>query len=322
MLTRILGTGGPALTEIGFGAWAIGGPWRFGWGPQNDSDSIAAIQAALEGGVNWIDTAAIYGLGHSEEIVGKAIHGKRDKVFVATKCGLIWDNKSKVNNNIQPDSIMKEAEASLRRLGTDYIDLYQIHWPDRKTPEDRAWEAMLKLKASGKIRYAGVSNFDRNKLELCLAKGRIDSLQPPYNLVKRKAELAELPFCAEKGIGVVAYSPMMSGLLSGSFDRSRLTRDDWRTDSPYFNEPFYGKARSLIAKLEPIARKYGKSVGQLSIAWVLANNAITSAIVGARNPGQVQEILGGTGWKIDPEDLNEIDRLSKEIIGEDLFKNL
>ncbi len=320
--TRKLGNAGPELTEIGFGAWAIGGPWKYGWGPQDDTESKKAIDAALDLGINWIDTAAVYGLGHSEEVVGEAVTGKRQKVLLATKCGLVWDSNGRVEGNITPESIEREADASLKRLRTDYIDLYQIHWPDRKNPEDIAWEAMLRLKEKGKVRFCGVSNFDVSKLTRCLEKGHIDSLQPPYSLVKRAVERAELPFCEKNGIGVVAYSPMQSGLLSGKFDASRIAKDDWRGSSPYFKEPFLGKAMEFVSGMEKVAHKYGKTAGQLAIAWVLGNSAVTSAIVGARNPGQVEEILGGAGWKIEKADTDFIEKLRKKIFGDSVFQNL
>jgi aryl-alcohol dehydrogenase-like predicted oxidoreductase len=319
---RQLGKDGPEFTVIGFGAWAIGGPWAYGWGPQDDADSIRAIQAALDLGINWIDTAAVYGLGHSEEIVGKAIKGRRDNVYIATKCGLVWDKKGNVKGNINPGSIRQEVENSLRRLDIDVIDLYQIHWPDGKTPEEKAWEMMLKLKEEGKVRWIGVSNFDVPRIKKCLELGHVQSLQPPYSLVKRVLETEELPFCKKHGIGVVAYSPMMSGLLSGKFDINRLAPDDWRHKSPYFKEPFLSKALNFVEKLRPIAGKYGKTVAQFAIGWVLQNDAVTSAIVGARNVSQVEEIVGAADLVIDPEDMKAIDKLLHETIGDDVYKHL
>lgn len=320
--TRKLGKQGPELTEIGFGAWAIGGPWAYGWGPQDDKDSINAIHAALDLGVNWIDTAAVYGLGHSEKIVGEAVKGRRDKVIIATKCGLVWDSNGNVRPNINPGSIKQEVEQSLRRLQTDYIDLYQIHWPDGKTPEEKAWEMMVKLKEEGKVRYIGVSNFNVEQMQKCLEIGHIDSLQPPYNMVRRKVEKEILPFCKENGIGVVAYSPMMSGLLTGKFDINRLAEDDWRRKSPYFKEPFLSKVQHFLEKLQPIAEKYGKTVAQFSIGWVLQHPAITSAIVGARRPDQVEETVKGAGFSIEPEDMKQIDQLLQDIIGPEVFEDL
>jgi aryl-alcohol dehydrogenase-like predicted oxidoreductase len=322
LATKKLGKSGPDITRIGFGAWAIGGPWQFGWGKQDDTESDAAISTALECGINWIDTAPAYGLGHSEEVVGNALKGKRESVFLATKCGIVWDNARRVKNSIDPQSILQEIDDSLRRLQTDYIDLYQIHWPDGKTAEEKAWETMLELKQKGKVRFIGVSNFDQSKMERCLRLGQIDSLQPPYSLLRRNVEKQLLPYCAEKNIGVVAYSPMMSGLLTGKFDLAKLASDDWRRRSGYFKEPFLGKALQFIEELKPIAQKYNKTIAQLSIAWTLTNSAVTAAIVGARRPRQVEEIIGGAGWTIDPNDLKTIDEISSSILGDQVFKDM
>ncbi len=315
MNQRQLGKDGPLLSEIGLGAWAIGGPWEWGWGPQDDRESVLTIERALDLGINWIDTAAVYGLGHSEEIVGKAVAGKRDEVFIATKCGLVWDDRGRVRNNNRPESIMQEAEDSLRRLNTDHIDLYQIHWPDPRTPVEESWQAMVKLQEQGKVRYIGVSNFHVPLLKKCEAIRHVNSLQPPYNLLNREVEREILPWCREHGVGVVAYSPMQSGLLTGKFNISRLSRDDWRHKSPYFKEPQLSKNLKFVDELRPIAGKYGKTVAQLAIAWVLMHPAITSAIVGARHPGQVEEIIGGADWKIDPEDMERIEKIRREILG-------
>ena len=312
MQTRQLGKDGPFLTEIGFGAWAIGGPWSWGWGRQDDADSIAAIHRALDLGINWIDTAAIYGLGHSEEVVAKAVEGRRDDVFIATKCGLVWDDRENVKNNLQPESIRKEAEASLRRLKTDVIDLYQIHWPDPNASAAKAWETMAQLKAEGKVRYIGVSNFDVPLLKKCLKIAPVQSLQPPYNLLKRKVESDILPFCRENDIGVLVYSPMASGLLTGKFDPNRLAPDDWRRKSADFKEPGLSKRLDFVEKLRPIAEKHGKTVGNLAIAWTLMNPAVTSAIVGARTAQQVEENVQAADWRLTAEELREIDQLLKE----------
>lgn len=314
MRQKRLGKGGPGLTEIGLGTWAIGGPWQFGWGPQDDSESIAAIHKALDLGINWIDTAAVYGLGHAEEIVAEALGSHRNEIFLATKCGQVWDDRGHVRNNNKPESIVREAEASLKRLKTDYIDLYQIHWPDPKTPVEKSWEAMVHLQEQGKARYIGVSNFDVSLLEKCEAIHHVNSLQPPYNLLNRDAEKAILQWCREKGTGVVAYGPMQSGLLTGKFDISRLAEDDWRHRSPYFNEPQLSKNLQFVEKLRTIAKKYGKTVAQLAIAWVLMNPAVTSAIVGARRPSQVEEIVGGAQWRLEKEDMDLIEELSGKIL--------
>ncbi len=314
MNKRILGKNGPELTVVGFGAWAIGGPWEFGWGPVDDEVSVKAIQRALDLGINWIDTAAVYGLGHSEEIVAKAIKGKRSEVFIATKCGMVWDENRKVRIHLGPSSIRKEIENSLRRLNTDHVDLYQIHWPDPETPVEDSWAALAKLKEEGKVRYIGVSNFDVPLLKKCMAIAPVQSLQPIYNLLKRDVEKEILPYCSENGIGVVAYSPMMSGLLTGKFDPKRLAPDDWRSKNPMYKEPVLSKEMAFIDKLRPITAKYGKTVGQLAIAWVNMSPAVTSSIVGARNPQQVEENVGAD-FKIGADDMKKIEQALKETLG-------
>ncbi len=314
MNTRQLEKYGPMLTEIGLGTWAIGGPWEWGWGPQDDQESIKTIHKALDLGINWIDTAASYGLGHSEEVIGKALKGKRQNVYIATKCGLVWDEskEGKVKNNGQPDSILKEAENSLKRLQTDYIDLYQIHWPDPRTAVEDSWRAMIKLKESGKVRFIGVSNFNARLLEKCERLEHVNSLQPPYSLLNRRVEAEILPWCRQHGTGVVTYSPMQSGILTASFEKSRLAADDWRLKNSFFQEPAFSTNLKFVEKIRPIALKYGKTVAQLAIRWVLMNPAVTSAIVGARKPSQLEETIGGTGWSIASEDMILIDHLSRE----------
>ncbi len=312
METRQLGTDGPFLTEIGLGTWAIGGPWDWGWGKQNDEDSIAAIRKALELGINWIDTAASYGLGHAEEVVAKAIEGRRKEVFLATKCGLVWDDRGRVKNNLRPESIRKEAEDSLRRLKTDVIDLYQIHWPDPNASLARAWQTMVRLKKEGKVRTIGVSNFNVPQLKQCLKIAPVQSLQPPYHLLRREIEATILPFCEENGIGVVAYSPMASGLLTGKFDPNRLAPDDWRRKVSDFRQPKLSKILTFVEKLRPIAERHRKTVGNLAVAWTLRNPVVTSAIVGARNVQQVEENVGAAGWRLTKEELQEIESLLQE----------
>lgn len=312
MNKRKLGKNGPELSEIGLGAWAIGGAWKFGWGPSDDKESIRTIHRALDLGINWIDTAAAYGLGHSEEVVGKAIKDRRDQVYVATKCGLVWNAKGQVWNDISRRSIRQEIEASLKRLNLDVIDLYQIHWPYANQSEKQAWHELVKLKKEGKVRWLGVSNFDVTLLKNCEKIHHIDSLQPPYNLLRREVESEIVPFCQQNGIGVIAYSPMMSGLLSGRFDITKLANDDWRRRDPFFQEPGLSKHLDFVNRLRQIAQKYDKTVGQLAVAWVLRQPALTAAIVGARRVDHVEQNVKASGWTLDDEDLEQIDRLLRD----------
>src|SRR2546421_7186722 len=274
--TRPLGSSGLDITPVGFGAWGIGGGgWAFGWGPQDDADSLAAMRRALEQGVNWIDTAAVYGLGHSEEVVGRLLRelpaGERPLVF--TKCGLVWDARDRMKEArrvLRPDSIRNECEASLRRLGVERIDLYQFHWPDETgTPVEDSWQAMVRLVEQGKVRAAGVSNFDAPLLERCEAIRHVDSLQPPFSLIRRDAAEREIPWCAEHDTGVIVYSPMQSGLLTDSFTAARvaaLAPDDWRRRSPQFQQPALGKNLALRDALQPIARRHGTTVSAVAVA--------------------------------------------------------
>ncbi|RQW06632.1 MAG: aldo/keto reductase [Calditrichaeota bacterium] len=274
------------------------------------------MHQALELGINWIDTAAAYGLGHSEEVVGKAIKGKRQEIFLATKCGLVWQDphSRRVKNNGRPESIMNEIEDSLRRLQTDYIDLYQLHWPDPDTPVERSWEALLRLREQGKVKYIGVSNFSVDQLQKCEALGHINSLQPPYSLIKRNIEKDILPWCRENQVGVVVYSPLQAGLLTGKFDKSRLAPDDWRRKNSFFIEPRLSKNLEFVENLKPIAERYNKTVSQLAIARVLMNPGVTSAIVGARRPSQIMETIEGSGWEIDSKDMEHIDELMTDFL--------
>jgi aryl-alcohol dehydrogenase-like predicted oxidoreductase len=312
MKTRQLGTGGPLLTEIGFGAWAIGGSWEWGWGAVDDLVSIEAIHRSLDDGVNWIDTAAVYGLGHSEEVVARALKGKRDKVFLATKCGMVWDDRKHSRIFAGAASIRNEIEQSLRRLQTDYVDLYQIHWPDRSTPVEESWQEMAKIRDEGKARYIGVCNYTAAQLDRCEKIAHVQSLQPIYNMLERAVETAALPWCAKHGTGVVAYSPMQSGLLTGNFDFHRLAPDDWRLKSDRFKEPALSRGQALVEGLRPIAKRYGKTVGQLAIAWVLMNSTVTSAIVGARSATQAIQNNGGAGWSLSDADMQAIEQLLRQ----------
>lgn len=312
MLTRQLGKNGPNLTVIGFGAWAIGGPWQFGWGKVDDTESVKAIHAAIDSGINWIDTAAVYGFGHSEEVVGKALKGMKEKVFTATKCGLVNDGNGNAINNLEPQSIRKEIEASLRRLDTDCIDLYQIHKPDPNVPIEISWEVMLKLKEEGKVKYIGVSNYDPVMMGKCIETAHVQSLQPPYSLIKREVDENTLPFCLKNEIGVVVYSPMQAGLLSGTFDMLKVAQDDWRRKNPYFDDPKLSSALALVEKLKPISARQNKSVGHLAIAWTLKNPSVTSAIVGARNTDQVKQNVDAANYIMSDEEYNEVTKLARE----------
>ena len=314
--TRPLGSSGLTITTVGFGAWAIGGGgWAFGWGPQDDADSLATMRHALELGINWIDTAAVYGLGHSEEVVGRLLRelpaGERPLVF--TKCGLVWDDRDRMaeaQRVLRPESIRKECEASLRRLGVERIDLYQFHRPDETgTPVEASWEAMVRLVEQGKVRAAGVSNFDVALLARCEAIRHVDSLQPPFSLIRREVAMREIPWCAEHDTGVIAYSPMQSGLLTDSFTAARvaaLAEDDWRRRSPQFQQPNLGRNLALRDALRPIARRHGVGVSAVAIAWTLAWPGVSGAIVGARTPAQVDGWIAAANLRLDPTDLDEI----------------
>lgn len=313
MQTRQLGKNGPQLTVIGFGAWAIGGPWQYGWGKVNDAESIQAIHTALDNGINWIDTAAVYGFGHSEEVVGKAVKGIRNNVFIATKCGMINDGTGNAIINLKPENIRKEINDSLRRLQTDYIDLYQFHWPDPNTPVEDSWGTMVDLQKEGKVRFIGVSNFDVSLLDRCIKIAPVQSLQPPYSLLRRDIEKEILPYCLKNGIGVIVYSPMQAGLLTGKFDINKLAEDDWRRKSKMYQEPYLSKALEFVERIRPIAEKSNKSVGNLAVAWVLRNSAVTSAIVGARNSKQVLENINAADYILTDDEMKEISKLLEEL---------
>jgi aryl-alcohol dehydrogenase-like predicted oxidoreductase len=312
MNRRKLGTSDLMITPIGFGAWAVGGSWQFGWGEQSDHDSIAAIHRALELGVNWIDTAAVYGLGHSEEVVAKALcawNGERPYVF--TKCGMVWNEKGEVGYSLRAESVRRECEASLRRLRVDVIDLYQMHWPADDFGETaEGWATMAELKKEGKARWIGVSNFSLEELKKAHAIAPVTSLQPPYSLIRRDAEKDLLPFCERENIGVIVYSPMGSGLLTGAMRRERaanLPADDWRRGNPEFQEPKLSQNLALVERLRAIGARHGKSPGEVAIAWTLRNPAVTGAIVGARNAKQVDGIIGGATFRLTPEEIAEIE---------------
>lgn len=314
--TRPLGTSGLDITTVGFGAWAIGGGgWSFGWGPQDDAASLAAMRHAVDLGINWIDTAAVYGLGHSEELVGRLLRDlpAAERPFVFTKCGLVWDEANRMalpQRSLEPQSIRTEVEASLRRLGVERIDLYQFHWPDATgTKIEDSWDAMVRLIEAGKVRAAGVSNFDVRLLRSCEAIRHVDALQPPFSLIRREVGAREIPWCAEHGAGVICYSPMQSGLLTDHFDAARVAgfaADDWRRRASEFQRPNLDRNLALRDALRPIAARHNATVPAVAIAWVLAWPGVTGAIVGARSPAQVDGWIGGAGLELDPTDLDEI----------------
>lgn len=313
MRTRRLGKTDLELTVIGFGSWAIGGGgWRHAWGPQDDSESIKAIKNALDLGINWIDTAAIYGLGHSEEIVGKAIKDFPKKPIIATKCGLVWDEMKNISNRLKRESIKAEVEASLRRLEIDTIDLYQIHWPIPDEDIEEGWETMAQLVKEGKVRYIGVSNFNISQMKRAQSIYPVASLQPPYSMLKRDVEENTLPYCSQNSIGVVVYSPMQKGLLTGKMTRERISRfptDDHRRNDLEFNEPLVSYNLEFVNQLIPIAKKHNKTLAQLAIAWVLRRPEVTSAIVGARRPDQIAETALAGDWTLPQEDIDTIEDL-------------
>jgi aryl-alcohol dehydrogenase-like predicted oxidoreductase len=315
MQKRQLGNTDLELTTVGLGTWAIGGPWQFGWGPQDDNEAIAAILKALELGISWVDTAPAYGLGHSEELVGKALKQTKVKPFIATKCGLLWNEKKEKVPCLKKESIRKECEASLRRLGVETIDLYQMHWPEPEKDIEEAWEEMARLAKQGKVRYNGVSNFNAEQLKRIQKITPVASLQPPYSMLHREAEDELLGYCAANNIGVVAYSPMQRGLLTGKFSQERLSGlalDDHRRRSPEFHEPQFTATLQLVDQLKPIAERNGKTLAQLAIAWVLRRPEVTAAIVGARRPAQIEETAPASDFNLSREDIEEIELLLAE----------
>lgn len=313
---RSLGSSGLEITRVGFGAWAIGGGgWTHGWGPQDDKVSEATIRRAIELGINWIDTAAVYGLGHSETVVGRVLHSlpASERPFIFTKCGLVWDERNRMKEPkriLKPESIRAECEASLRRLGIERIDLYQFHWPDEiGTPIEDSWAEMLRLIEEGKVRLGGVSNFDVGLLERCAAIRHVDSLQAPFSLIHRDVVEREIPWCVAHRTGVICYSPMQSGLLTDRFSAERvasMANDDWRRRAPEFNSPNLERNLALRDTLRPIARRHGSSVSSVAIAWTLSWLGVTAAIVGARSPEQVDGWIDAANLELRTVDLEEI----------------
>jgi aryl-alcohol dehydrogenase-like predicted oxidoreductase len=319
MQTKQLGKSALEITPVGFGAWAIGGSgWQFSWGAQADQDSLGAIERSLELGVNWIDTAAVYGLGHSEEVIGRAIKTwSAPKPYIFTKCGLRWDAKGNIQKVLAPASIRQEAEDSLRRLQLDIIDLYQIHWPpDPDSPQlEEAWSTLAELQREGKVRSIGVSNFSVSQLRRARAIAPVTSLQSPYSLINRSIEQDILPYCLREGIGVIVYSPMASGLLTGAMTLERaakLPKDDWRHNDPEFRQPRLSRNLELVERLREIGKRHGRSPGEVAIAWTLRNPAVTGAIVGARNARQAGGVMLAGNLRLSDKEVNEIEEFIEE----------
>ncbi len=299
------------ITPIGFGAWAIGGGnWEFGWGSQDDAQSIAAIHRALDLGINWIDTAAVYGLGRSEEVVARALEGMSRRPYVFTKCSMIWDAQRQVSHSLNRDSLRRELEASLRRLRTDNIDLYQIHWPDPVADIEEGWATLAEFKREGKVRHIGVSNFNAEQMQRVGAIAPVETLQPPYSLIRRGIESEILPYAQAHDIGVIVYSPMASGLLTGAMTRERVAAmpdDDWRKRSEEFQEPRFSRNIELAQRLRAVGERHGRSPGEVALAWTLRNPAVTGAIVGSRSPEQVEGIIGAGAFRLTDDEAREIE---------------
>jgi len=320
MDTRKLGNSDMYITRVGYGAWAVGGGgWQFGWGPQDDDDSIDAIHRSLELGVNWIDTAAVYGLGHSEEVVARALREwKGPRPYVFTKCAMRWDKDGRVTKVHSAESIRQECQDSLRRLQVDVIDLYQIHWPpeDNGPGLEESWRTMAALQKEGKVRWIGVSNYDVPQLQRCEKIAPVTSLQPPYSLIRRQIENEILPYCERRGIGGIVYSPMASGLLTGAMTRERIAKfpeDDWRKNSSEFREPKLSKNLELVERLKKVAARYNATPGAIAIAWTLRIPAVTGAIVGARNAKQAEEVMRAGEIKLSSQDIAEIEGVTAQV---------
>jgi aryl-alcohol dehydrogenase-like predicted oxidoreductase len=315
MRTRRLGNTELELTVIGLGTWAMGGPWQFGWGPQDENEAIAAILKAIDLGINWIDTAAIYGCGHSEELLGIALKKTKIRPIIATKCSLLWNEKKEKIGCLKAESIRKECEDSLKRLGIETIDLYQMHWPDPEIDLEEGWGEMARLQKQGKVRYIGVSNFNAKQLDRIRKIAPVASLQPPYSMIRRDIEKDLLGYCAKNNIGVVTYSPMQRGLLTGKFSKKRLSElapDDHRLKSGDYQEPEFSATLALVDKLKPIAERNKRTLAQLAIAWVLRRPEVTAAIVGARKPSQIAETAPAGDWILTKNDIAEIEKLLAE----------
>jgi aryl-alcohol dehydrogenase-like predicted oxidoreductase len=316
METRRLGNSDLEITPLGIGAWAIGGSgWNGSMGPQNESDSIPAIHAALDYGLNWIDTAALYGLGHSEQVVARALQGRSSKPFIFTKCERVWTEAGNIGPCLKAASVRRECEDSLRRLNVDVIDLYQIHWPEPDEDIEEGWTELARLKEQGKVRWIGVSNFSVQQMKRAQAIAPITSLQPPYALVRREIEDEILPFCVKQNIGVIVYSPMYAGLLTGAMTKERVANflaEDWRRNLPGFKEPVLSRNLRVVEHLREIGHRHGRSPGEVAIAWTLNHPAVTGAIVGFRSPQQVSGIVGAADFRLDPSDIDQIEAALKQ----------
>jgi aryl-alcohol dehydrogenase-like predicted oxidoreductase len=310
MKTKQLGNTDLHITAIGVGAWAIGGGgWAFGWGPQDDDESIAAIRKALDHGVNWIDTAAVYGLGHSEEVVARALEGVSPQPYVFTKCERIWNENREIGKSLKADSLRRELENSLRRLKRDTIDLYQIHWPEPDEQIEEGWSTLAQFQKEGKVRWIGVSNFNASQMKRAQAIAPISSLQPPYSLVSPEIEESILPYAQANNIGVIVYSPMKSGLLTGTMTRERIANfasDDFRKRAIAFQEPQLSRNLRLVEVLREIGQRHGRTTGEVAIAWTLRNPAVTAAIVGMRSPQQVDGVIGALEFRLSDAEFAEI----------------
>jgi aryl-alcohol dehydrogenase-like predicted oxidoreductase len=316
METRQLGDSDLQITPLGIGAWAIGGSgWSGSMGPQNEDDSVPAIHAALEYGLNWIDTAALYGLGHSEEVVARALQGRTPRPYVFTKCERVWDSRGNIGASLKAESIRRECEGSLRRLKTDAIDLYQIHWPEPDEDIEEGWTELTRLKQEGKVRYIGVSNFSVEQMKRMQAIAPITSLQPPYSIVTREVEKGMLPYAERNNIGVIVYSPMSAGLLTGAMTRERVANfssEDWRRNLPNFKEPLLSRNLRLVERLREIGKRHNRAPGEVAIAWTLNNPAVTGAIVGFRSPQQVSGMMGALEFRLTQSEMSGIEQALKQ----------
>ena len=310
MQTRRLGNSDMNITPLGIGAWAMGGSgWQFAWGPQDDDESIRAIHRALDEGINWIDTAAVYGLGHSEEVVARALSGRSNRPYVFTKCERRWDENRQIFKSLKAESIRYECEQSLRRLQCDAIDLYQIHWPEPDEEIEEGWTTMAELQREGKVRWIGVSNFTAAHMERARKIAPITSLQPPYSILSPEIEASHLPYCAEHNIGVIVYSPMKSGLLSGRMTKERVAAmpdDDFRKRTVHFQDPLLSRNLELVEAMREIGAKHGRTPGEVAIAWTLRRPEVTAAIVGLRSPEQVDGVIGAAAFRLSEEEIQRI----------------